>query len=60
MAEIAEIVAELEREVEVRRRVFPRWVANGKLKPDVADRRIQLLEAAAAYMRMEGPCQTNN
>lgn len=56
-----EILAELEREVVVRKRVFPRWVDNGQLKQELADRRIQLMEAAAALIaRMEDPCPTKS
>ena len=38
-------VDELRREIKTRRRVYPRWVAQGKLKPDVADLRIKILVA---------------
>lgn len=37
--------AELLRELEYRRSVYPKWVAAGRMKPDVADRQISLLEA---------------
>lgn len=40
------IVAELRREVAMRRRVFPDWVATGRLKQAEADLRIALMEAA--------------
>lgn len=35
------------REVEMRRRVYPQWVAKGKLRQDEADRRIAVMEAIA-------------
>lgn len=40
-----DMLRELEREIEVRQRVYPRWVASGKLEAGVADRRIAVLEA---------------
>lgn len=48
-----EMIAEVEREIELRKRVFPRWIANGKMKQDVADRRIRILECVSAYLSME-------
>lgn len=39
-----EIVEELEREVAMRKRVFPKWVAEGKLRADQAERRIGIME----------------
>lgn len=48
-----EMIAEVDREIELRKRVFPRWVANGQLKRDVADRRIRILECVSAYLSME-------
>lgn len=41
-----EIVAELSRELQLRRRLFPEWVSKGKIKQDEADRRINRLQAA--------------
>ena len=40
--------AEVMREIQMRRRVFPRWVAAGRLTQDAADRRIAVMEAIAA------------
>lgn len=40
------IIAELERELKLRRSVYPRWVAAGKLNAETAERRIVLFEAA--------------
>lgn len=45
------IIAELERELSLRRRVYPRWVTAGKLEADTAQRRILLFEAAIARFR---------
>lgn len=38
-----------EREVKQRRRVYPRWVADGRMKQDFADRQIGMMEAIAAH-----------
>lgn len=38
-------VAELQREVSLRRRVYPRWVAAGRLTQADADKRIAVLQA---------------
>jgi hypothetical protein len=35
------------RELNYRRRVYPRWIAAGKLKQEDADRQIELMEAIA-------------
>jgi hypothetical protein len=54
---LEEMIEEIDREVDVRKRVFPRWVKDGKLEPQEAERRIMLLEAASTYLRMELPCE---
>lgn len=42
-----------EREVKQRRRVYPRFVADGRMTQDFADRQIATMEAIAAdYRRM--------
>ncbi len=38
-------VAEVRREVGLRRRVYPRWVSQGKMTQVEADRRIEAMEA---------------
>jgi hypothetical protein len=45
-----EMLAEVEREIALRRRVYPRWVEAGKLKLDRAERQILVLEAVAAFL----------
>lgn len=42
--ETLEIVLELEREIKVRKGVYPHWIAKGKISKANADRRIQILE----------------
>lgn len=37
----------LEREIAMRRRVYPKWIASGKLKQEKADREIAIMEAIA-------------
>lgn len=36
------------REVKMRRRVYPRWVENGRITQEFADRQIAVMEAIAA------------
>lgn len=50
----ADMLTELERELKVRERVYPRWVAAGKLDPVTADRRILIIKALIKKLRKEG------
>lgn len=50
-ASVAEVIRELERELELRRRLYPRWTAAGKMKGWEADRRIELCEFAIEMLR---------
>jgi hypothetical protein len=43
----ADKVDELQREIKMRNRVFPRWVADGRMRQDEADRRIAILQEIA-------------
>lgn len=36
-----------EREVKMRRKVYPRWVADGRMKQEQADREIAIMESIA-------------
>lgn len=45
---VSEQLKELRRELAQRRRVFPKWVQDGRLEQAEADRRIARLEAAIA------------
>lgn len=40
----AEIVKEVQREINMRKRVFSTWVLQGRIKQDVADKRIKIME----------------
>jgi hypothetical protein len=43
---LAAQIAELSREMTVRRSVYPRWVKEGKLPPEIASARLGALSAA--------------
>jgi hypothetical protein len=45
-----EMLREVEREIALRRRVYPRWVEAGRLKLDRAERQIAVLEAVAVLL----------
>lgn len=49
-----EVLIEIEREIALRRRVYPRWVDQGKLKLDRAERQIALMEEAVRLLRVDG------
>jgi hypothetical protein len=42
---------ELERELGMRRRNYPKWVADGRMKQEQADRQIRLMEGAKETVR---------
>jgi hypothetical protein len=42
----ADVIAELRRELGVRRRVYPGWVRNGKHTQQMADERLELMQMA--------------
>ncbi len=50
---IRDMADECAREVELRRRVYPKWVEAGRLKPGTADRKIAVMQAAADYLRTQ-------
>lgn len=39
-----DIIKEIQRELNMRKRVFPTWVLQGRLKENVADKRIKIME----------------
>ena len=43
-------IACVRREVSMRRHVYPRWVANGKMTQEEADRQVEAMEAAQATL----------
>lgn len=42
---------EVEREVALRRRVYPRWITEGRLTREAATRQVETMEAVAATLR---------
>ncbi len=52
---LTEQIAAVEREVRMRRRVYPRWVESGKLTAGAAEREIAAMEATAATLRRLAP-----
>lgn len=52
-------VKEIEREIALRRRVYPRWTEAGKLSQAAADRQIAVMEAVAATLRLVGEGRAN-
>lgn len=43
-----------EREAKMRRRVYPRWVADGRMKQEQADREIAIMDEIARDYRSKG------
>jgi len=43
-SEFEEMRVEVARELVMRRNLYPRWVANGKMKQEQADERIRLMQ----------------
>jgi len=39
-----DIIKEIQRELNMRKKVFPTWVLQGKLKENVANKRIKIME----------------
>lgn len=48
-----DMIAEIEREIGLRNRVYPRWVVMKKITQDKADRQIAVMEAIAELLRRE-------
>ncbi len=44
MATTQEKIKEIERELKMRQKVFPTWVLQGRIKQDIADKRIEIME----------------
>ena len=47
-----EMIREVEREIALRRRVYPNWIASGRLKRDKAERQIKVMEAVTAELNL--------
>lgn len=39
-----DMIAELDREIDTRRRVYPRWISDGRISQEDADRRVAILK----------------
>ena len=48
---IAEMIACIEREIRMRERVYPRWIATGKMTQAKADAEIVTMKAVLAFLR---------
>jgi hypothetical protein len=51
MIPIKEQIAEVARELAIRRAVYPKWVASGKLKQAACDQQITRMEAALETLK---------
>lgn len=51
--ELSEQIAELEREIKARRRVYPRLIEKGTLTPAVSAYRIRCLEATIEQLKVK-------
>ncbi len=50
---LEEMHDEIKRELATRKNVYPRWIENGKIKKDVADFRVLVLEAVNIFLQNE-------
>jgi hypothetical protein len=48
---LSDMIADADREVTMRRHVYPRQVAKGYMKADMADRKIAIMEQIAELLR---------
>lgn len=51
---ITDQIAEVERELRQRERLYPKWIAEGRIKQDTADAKLRALRAAALSLRFLG------
>lgn len=49
-----EKATEAKREVAMRKRVYPRWVADGRMKQDHADRQIEIMQEIEQDYKSKG------
>lgn len=54
---LAELAKEAAREAALRHRVYLRWVVEGKMKGDDADRKLAMMEAIAAKLAEEAEAE---
>lgn len=52
MATVTEQITEVEREIETRKRVYPKWVTEKRLTQQQADHRVACMEAALENLRL--------
>lgn len=59
MSEITteDMLREVRRELQMRRRNYPRWVAAGSMKQEAADRQIAIMEVIADKLDLEHDAQ---
>jgi hypothetical protein len=48
--DLQDILAGVDRELKLRRAVYPRWVSDGKMSQSLADRQIEVFEALRNYL----------
>lgn len=54
---VQDMVTEIEREISMRREVYPKRVAAGSMRQIVADRRIEVMQAILRKLRHEQPAR---
>jgi hypothetical protein len=54
---LEDMAAEVARECGLRRKVYPRMVHTGRLKSDRAERQMEVMEAAADYLREQADAE---
>lgn len=54
---LADQIACVRREIGMRERVYPKWVAAGRIKPDSADRELATMRAVLATLEALQPNQ---
>lgn len=50
---IEEMLAEIKREIAMRKSVYPRWIESGKIKKETAASRVLILEAVEIFLNGE-------
>lgn len=52
-----DMIAEAEREIVLRNRVYPRWVSAGQIAPAKAERQLRVMKAIASELRRQRDMQ---